>query len=133
MSIKDLAFDGTISKYEEEMRKAIKQDLSQKVLRINVDKFRNYMNTYETNKKTTINKIREPALISLTLITVLFTSTFNDVFGLKKEFWEGVFWIATIVVVLWTLFYLIKYLMSLKKEDDIDKLIDKIFNQNEEK
>ena len=49
--IVNLNLDGTKSKYQEEMVKAYQQDLAQKILRINADRFRNYMNTYEKKKK----------------------------------------------------------------------------------
>lgn len=131
--IVNLNLDGTKAKYQEEMAKAYQQDLSQKILRINADRFRNYMNTYEKEKKFKFSQVREPALISLTLLISITTSTFKDALGFKKDFWQGIFLCAFIICVIWTIVYTISFLINRKRKEDIDSLIDKIYSQTDDK
>jgi hypothetical protein len=131
--IENLNLDGTKAKYQEEMAKAYQQDLAQKILRINADRFRNYMNTYEKKKKTRISHLREPFLIGLTLIITLTSSTFNDALGFKKEFWQGIFLCSFIIVLCCLIYFAIKFFINKGGKDDIDNLIDKIYSQTDDK
>ena len=69
--INELDFDGTRSKYKKEMENAYNQDLEQKILRINADKFRNYMHEYENNKKIKISHLREPGILFITFLIAI--------------------------------------------------------------
>ncbi len=102
----------------------VHRNTSQEVVEITVDKLRIILSAH-IKKSEKLNEWQAALGVLISLIATLCTTTFRDTFGVQADVWKALFIVACVLSSIW----LIKGLIRLFKQEDIDSLLCKIKNE----
>ena len=114
---------------QEKFVKQVRTNTKSDLIEITEDKLENILLKH-LQKLSKINAWLTPVSLFATVIIVLLTSNFKDFLDIKKEVWEALFVLISIVTLIWSVVAIFQSIKCSKKAS-IKFLISEIKNQTE--